>query len=60
MVTGGWPEKRQRSKPSVMSPVRAGMPGQTAKVKPGLAPPPQGPCGRFLGTYVLGPVGNGA
>ena len=59
--TGGWPEKRQRSHPSVMSLGRDGTPGRTAKVKPGPAPPPpQGPGGRFRGTCEPGPEGNDA
>ena len=58
--TGGWLEKRQRSHPSVMSPVREGMSGRTAKVKPGPASPPEGPGGRCRGTYVPSPEGNGA
>ena len=58
-VIGGWPEKRQKSQPSVKSPVRDGMSGRTANVKPGPAPPPQGPDGRFQGTCVPGHLGNG-
>ena len=41
-----------------MSPLREGMSGWTAKVKPGSALAPQGPGGRFRGTYALGPLVN--
>ena len=57
--TCGWPEKRQRSNPSVMSLGREGMYGRMAKVRPGPAPSPQGPGGRFRGTCEPGPLGNG-
>ena len=52
---GGWPEKKDRSHPSVMSPGRDGMSGRAAKVKPRPELSPQGPGGRFLGSYEQGP-----
>ena len=55
---GGWPEKKERTHPSVMSAGRYGMSRRAAKVKPGPEPPPQDPGGRFRGTYALGPLGN--
>ena len=58
--TDGWPEKKQRSQPSVMSPLREDMPKRMAKVKPGPTSAPQGPGGRFRGTYALGPSCNEA
>ena len=58
--TDGWPEKRQRSQPSVMRPLREGMSERTANVKPGPTPAPQSPRGRFRGTYALRPSCNWA
>ena len=57
---GGWPEKKDRSHPSVMSPGRDGMSGRAVKVKPRPEPPPQDPGGRFQGTYAQDPSGNDA
>ena len=55
-----WPEKKDRSQPSVMSPGKDGMSRRAAKVKPRPEPPPQDPGGRFRGTYAQGPSGNDA
>ena len=52
--------RKDRSYPSVMSLVKEGMSGRTAKVKPRPAPPSQqGPGGRFRGTCETDPLGNG-
>ena len=58
-LVDGW-RKRQVIHPSVMSPGRDGMSWQMAKVKPVPALPPRGTGGRFRGTCVPGPSGNGA
>ena len=49
MGTNGWPEKRQRGQPSLMSPLREGKSWRTVKVKPGPAPAPQCQVDGFAG-----------
>ena len=62
ITTGHWRMAGEKTEESSVSHEsgKGGMSGQTAKVTPGPAPPPQGPGGRFRGTCEPGPSGNGA